>query len=132
LANFHVLDAAATENSWLSRFDARLKSIIVVVAIMVNLLSNNVLAPLLLAALSLGSLAASKISWRRIGLRMTLPFLMAGVVFLTQIFINGSIVIGHVAILGFNLSIYHEGLVRGLLIVARVIGGTSLVVWLSL
>ncbi|APV45111.1 cobalt/nickel transport system permease protein [Dehalogenimonas formicexedens] len=132
MADFHILTTAAVTNSRLGRFDARLKVVVVAVAIMVNLLSVNVVAPLLIAAAALGSLLISRVQVRRILLRLGLPLVMASVVFVTQLLLNGETVIGQVDVFGLTISAYAEGLERGLLIVARVIGGASLVIWLSL
>ncbi|MDV2989744.1 MAG: cobalt ECF transporter T component CbiQ [Dehalogenimonas sp.] len=132
MADFHILEAAAASDSRLSRFDARLKVIIVIVAITVNLFSLNILAPLLVAGISLGSLTVSGIPLRLIRLRLGLPIVMAVIIFLTQLFLYGESVIGKIDVLGLTLSMYSEGLDRGLLIIGRVIGGAALVVWLSL
>ena len=132
MADFHSLAAAADSHSRLGRFDARLKIMVVIAAITVNLLSVNIIAPLLIAAITLGSLAISDVPLRRVVLRLGLPLMMAAVIFLTQLFLYGETVIGHTDVFGVTISAYSEGLERGLLIVGRVIGGASLVVWLSL
>jgi len=132
LADFHSLSSAAASKSGLSRFDARLKVIVVAAAIMVNLLSANIVAPLLIASVSVGSLVMSGLPFRRIALRLGLPITMAAVVFLTQLLLYGETTIGSVNIFGLTFSAHAEGLARGLLIVGRVIGGASLVLWLSL
>jgi cobalt/nickel transport system permease protein len=61
-----------------------------------------------------------------------MPLVMAAVVLITQLFFYGTTPLFAIPFLGFNLVGYEEGLVHGLLIMCRVIGGVSLILFLSM
>jgi cobalt/nickel transport system permease protein len=125
-------DAFAHKENCISRIEARTKIVFVVLALALNLLSPSVYAPLAIAVFCLATLVAIKIPPRLLLLRLTMPLVMAAVVLITQLFFYGTTPLFTVTFLGFNLVGYEEGLVHGLLIMCRVIGGVSLILFLGM
>ena len=132
VADFHRFQAPVVARGRIARFDARLKTILVLAAIGVNLASANIIAPLLISQAALLSLAAAGVSHRRIISRLGLPIMMAVVVFATQSLLFGETVAGQVNIAGWTLSLYTEGIERGILIMSRIFAGASIMLWLAL
>lgn len=112
--------------------EARTKIVFFAAALLLNLLSPTVFAPLAIAVFCLGTLLAIKIPPKLLLLRLALPLLMAAVILVTQVFFYGTTPLFAVSPGGWRLVGYEEGLARGFLIMARVIGGVSLILFLSL
>jgi len=109
-------DHFAQKNNYLTRIDARTKMVFVPLAIIITLSSTRPYVPVLTAFLSLAFLLSIRISPKIIIFRLIAPLSMAiGILFL-RIFFSG----------------YKEGLFEGMLIAAKVVGCTSLVIFLSM
>ena len=109
-------DCFAQKENYLTSIDARIKAIFVAASMMIDLGSSRCLAPLMIAFLSLSFLLSIKIPLKIIILRLLAPLGVTAMVALMQIFFFG----------------YSEGLLRGLLILSRVTGAVSLVLFLSM
>jgi len=123
-------DAFAHKENCISRIEARTKIVFVVLALVINLLSPSVYTPLAIAVFCLATLLAIKIPPRLLMLRLTMPLVMAAVVLVTQLFFYGTTPLFTVPVLG--VVGYEEGLFHGLLIMSRVIGGVSLILFLGM
>jgi cobalt/nickel transport system permease protein len=125
-------DAFAHRENWVTGIEARTKIAFTLVALVLNLLSPSIYTPLAIAVFCLVSLLAIKIPPRLLLLRLVMPLVMAVVVLITQIFFYGTTPLFTLPFLGFNLVGYEEGLARGFLIMCRVIGGVSLILFLGM
>jgi cobalt/nickel transport system permease protein len=123
-------DVFAHKENCISRIEARTKIVFVVLALVINLLSPSVYAPLAIAVFCLATLVAIKIPPRLLLLRLIMPLVMAAVVLVTQLFFYGTTPLFTVPFLG--VVGYEEGLFHGLLIMSRVIGGVSLILFLGM
>jgi cobalt/nickel transport system permease protein len=129
----HVFsDAFAHQENLVTGIEARVKIAFAVMALVINLLSPTIYTPIAIALFCLVTLLAVGIPPRLLLLRLAMPLVMAGVVLVTQIFFYGTTVLFTIPLWGFNLTGYQEGLVHGFLIMCRVIGGVSLILFLSL
>lgn len=125
-------DAFAHQENLVTGIEARVKIAFAVMALVINLLSPTVYTPIAIALFCLVTLLAVGIPPKLLMLRLATPLVMAGVVLMTQIFFYGTTVLFTIPLWGFNLTGYQEGLARGFLITCRVIGGVSLILFLSL
>ncbi|MAF85166.1 MAG: cobalt ECF transporter T component CbiQ [Dehalococcoidales bacterium] len=125
-------DVFVHRENLVTRIEARTKISFTVVALVINLLSPTIYTPIAIALFCLATLIAVGIPPKLLGLRLAMPLVMAGVVLITQIFFYGTTTLFILPVLGFNLVGYEEGLARGLLIMYRVIGGVSLILFLSM
>ncbi len=125
-------ESFAQKENPVTGIEARTKIAFFAAALLLNLLSPTVFAPVAIALFCFVTLLAIKIPPRLLLLRMAMPLFMAVVVLVTQVFFYGSTPLFAVSPGGWRLVGYEEGLARGFLIMARVIGGVSLILFLSL
>ncbi|MDP3731975.1 MAG: cobalt ECF transporter T component CbiQ [Candidatus Omnitrophota bacterium] len=125
-------DSFAHRKNYLTEVDARTKMLFVALAIIIIVLSGNFYVPLIAFFLSLVLLLSIRISPKIILLRLANPLGIAGVLFLIHIFFYGMTPIVKLNIWGWHLVGYKEGLLRGFLIMGKVIATVSLVIFLSM
>lgn len=125
-------DAFAHNKNLVTGIEARTKIVFTGIALVINLLSPTIYTPIAIALFCLVSLIAVGIPPTLLGLRLAMPLVMAGFVLITQIFFYGTTALFVIPLWGFNLVGYEEGLSRGILIMCRVIGGVSLILFLSM
>ncbi len=101
-------------------------------AIIITVLSQHLYVPLIVFFLALIFLLGIRIPPKIILLRLVNPLGIAGVLFLIQVFFYGITPILELNIMGWHLVAYKEGLLRGFLIMGKVIGTVSLVIFLSM
>ena len=123
-------DVFAHKENLITGIEARTKIAFTVIALAINLLSPSVYTPLAIAVFCLATLLAIKIPPRLLLLRLTMPLVMAVVVLITQLFFYGTTPLFAIPFLG--VVGYEEGLAHGLLIMCRVIGGVSLILFLGM
>lgn len=107
-------DHFARRENLLTQVDARIKTIFVVDAILAVVSAAAPYAPLIVILLSLGSLFTIGIPFKIICIRLSAPFGIA----ITIIFIK--------------IFFYREGFRDGILMMSKIIGSTSLVLFLSM
>ncbi len=125
-------DYFAQKENFLSKIDARVKMAFVTGLIVMLISSRVPLVPIIAAVLSVVSLLSIRIPPKIILFRLTVPLGIATMVFLTQIFFYGTTPMIDLKLFGYHLIGYEEGLLRGFLIMAKVIGAVSLIVFLSM
>lgn len=125
-------DYFAQRENFLSRIDTRVKMVFVIGLILMVVSSRVPLAPIIAAVLSMSFLLSIRIPLKLILLRLTIPLGVAAVILLTQIFFYGTTPIIELNLFGFHLQGYKEGLLHGFLIVAKVIGSVSWIIFLSM
>ncbi len=125
-------DVFAHRKNLVTGIEARTKLAFAVLALMINLLSPTIYTPIAIAIFCLAVLMAVGIPPKLLVLRLAIPLTMAIAVLVTQIFFYGTTALFTIPFWGFNLAGYTEGLARGFLIMCRVIGGVSLILFLSM
>ncbi len=125
-------DSFAHRKNYLTEVDARTKMLFVALAIIIIVSSWNFYVPLIAFFLSLALLLGIRIPLRIILLRLANPLSIAVVLFLIHIFFYGITPIVELDIGGWHLVGYKEGLLRGFLIMGKVIATVSLVIFLSM
>jgi len=111
-------DYFAHKDNFLTRIDARIKIAFVFGAIIITLFARAPYLPVIITLLSLASLLIIRIPPSVILVRLLTPLSMATVILLLQIFFYGAAPL--------------EGLFRGLLIMGKVMGCVSLIIFLSM
>jgi cobalt/nickel transport system permease protein len=124
---FNEIDA----DHLLGRLDARVKLLTTVALLAMVLTYKGYLFPLLLTLLSLGLCFAMRQSPKRLLLRFSEPAFIVAVLILIKCFFTGRETLWTFHIFGLELSGHRDGLIDGLLIGCRIIGGVSLVTALS-
>ncbi|MCL0073719.1 cobalt ECF transporter T component CbiQ [Dehalococcoidia bacterium] len=125
-------DVFAQKQNLVTGIEARAKIAFTAVALLINLLSPTIYTPIGIAVFCLITLLSIKIPPGLLLLRLTMPLVMAVIVLIIQTFLYGGTPLFTIPIWGFHLVGYAEGLARGLLIMGRVIGGVSLILFLSM
>lgn len=125
-------DVFAQKENLVTGIEARSKIAFTLIALVINLLSPSIYTPIAIAIFCLATLLAIGVPPKLLALRLVIPLVMAAVVLITQIFFYGTTALFIIPVWGFNLVGYEEGLARGFLIMCRVIGGVSLILFLSM
>ena len=125
-------DYFAQRRNYLTEIDARIKIVSVAAAIVITILSQNIYTPLIVFLFTLIFVLSISIPVKVILIRLVTPLGIAGTILLMQIFFYGETAIVRFDLWGIHLVGYKEGLLRGSLIMAKVIGTTSLVIFLSM
>ncbi len=116
---------------FLAKIDARVK-LIVTLALLVMVLSyKGILFPLVIAVVSVMVCMKMRIPIRIMLLRFSQPMFIALVVLLLKFFFSGEEIMFSINLLGMKISGHKDGLMEGLRITSRIIGGVSLVVALG-
>lgn len=125
-------DVFAQKQNLVTGVEARIKIAFILVALVINLLSPTIYTPAAITIFCLASLLAIGIPLWLLLMRLTLPLFIALVVLITQIFFFGTSPLFAISVGPFHLVGYEEGLARGILIMSRVVGGVSLILFLSM
>lgn len=116
---------------FLSNVDARVKLIVVLALLAMVLSYKGILFPLLIAASSFLLCLRMGISLRIILLRLSQPMFIAVVLLLLKFFFSGEEALFSIKIFGLEIVGHKDGLIEGLRISSRILGGVSLVVALG-
>ncbi|HBW34852.1 MAG TPA: cobalt ECF transporter T component CbiQ [Desulfosporosinus sp.] len=116
----------------LSHVDGRVKVLLTVASLLAATSTSSWLLPFCFGVISLLLLRFVGVSWRLLWRRLLPIFLLATFVGGTQIFINGHTPLFEWHIFSFRLIGYYEGIERGALFAARIIGGISIMSVLTL
>ncbi len=113
--------------------DGRVKLVVMIAALILNLAAGGVRFPLALAGLSLLAIVASGVRLRSYLRRMAVPCMLAATAFLTQLFWypEGEL-IGTIPLLGGELPLHAGALFRGIELGCRIVGGMSVLLFFSL
>lgn len=125
-------DVFAQKQNLVTGIEARTKIAFISIALVINLMSPTIFSSLGIAVFCLITLLSIKIPPGLLLLRLTMPLVMAVIVLIIQTFLYGGTPLFTIPIWGFHLVGYEEGLARGFLIMCRVIGGVSLILFLSM
>ncbi len=120
----------------LSKVDARVKLIVTLALLAMVLSYREIMFPLVVAAISFVLCLNMRIPARILVLRMAQPLFLAIVILLLKLFFSGkdamfviSLPTSHFSL--FTLTGHRDGLIEGIRIMSRIVGGVSLVVILG-
>ena len=125
-------DIFSHKQNWLSSIDTRAKLLFVFIALILNISSHTVFIPGAFILLSLALLKTVNIPARLLIYRLIAPYSIAGVIILLQIFFHGATPLFRFNLFGITITGYEEGLIKGLLIGAKVLSAVSLILLLSM
>ena len=124
-------DIFAQKLNWATVIDARVKMVFILLALVVNLLSPTVYAPLVMAVFCLAVPVIIGIPPKLLAVRLILPLAIALTASIVQMFFYGHSPLFIIHIGAFQVTGYQEGLGRGVLM-SRVMGGVSLILFLGM
>ena len=108
--------------------DPRVKAVLLAVGLVANLITSSPITPLLLALAVAVALSRSGVDIRLVIRRLLLSWYLAVVALVTQ-----AVLVGATPVFALGPVVLHaEGLHQGILVASRIIGGTTLVLGLSL
>ena len=125
-------DTFAQKQNWATRIDPRVKMVFVLLALVINLLSPTVYTPLAVAVFCLAILVFIGVQLKLLAISLIIPLILAATVVVVQMFFFGHSPLFTIHLWHFEIIGYQEGLTRGFLIMSRVIGGVSLILFLSM
>lgn len=125
-------DYFAQRDNFLTRIDARLKAVFVIMAIILTLFSQRVFAPWCIILLVPAILLSIKVPVKIIIHRICAPLGIALSILCIQTFYRGETPIWRLHVLGLSLTAYAEGLRYGSAIVLKILASASWVLFLSM
>jgi cobalt/nickel transport system permease protein len=125
-------ESFAQKENLVTGIEARTKIAFIAIALLFNLLSPTIYTPLGIAIFCFTLLLAIRIPPKLLLLRLAMPLVMSVIVLITQIFFYGTTPMFTMSFWGWHLTGYEEGLARGFLVMSRVVGGVSLIMFLSM
>ncbi len=127
----HAFFSEIEEDHPLSRIDPRVKLLSALALLVMVLTSKAPLFPLLVTVLSLALCLFLGLSAKRLLLRFSEPLFIVAVLIVIKCFFTGQQSMGSLHFFGLEITGHRDGLIDGLLIACRIIGGVSLVAALS-
>jgi cobalt/nickel transport system permease protein len=109
-----------------SRLDPRVKLLSAVALLVMVISCQGIIFPLLVAALCLVLCLSLGIPLRTLAFRFSEPLFIAATVLLLKVFWAGSVPLFSLNIAGFELVGHRDGLLEGVRIASRIVGGVSL------
>jgi cobalt/nickel transport system permease protein len=131
--NHHFIDAQGESRRLLVALDGRVKLVLLVAALLVNLTAGGLRVPLLLLATAFVLILAAGLRPASFGRRMTIPAILALVAFVTQLFwVREGPVVATVDLHLFQVVLHQGAIRRGLELAARIVGGMGVLLFFSL
>ena len=127
----HIFLREENRNTFLARVDPRVKLYSAMALLAMVLTYRGFLFPLFVAVLSLSFCLALGMPVKRLLFRFSEPVFIVAVLILLKVFFTGKEVLWTIHLPGVSLAAHRDGLMDGLLIAARIIGGVSLITLLS-
>ena len=124
-------DVFARRDNPLSRLDARTKLVFAIALLLFVIASTTPVLPLAVLILCLVATLAVGIPVRFVALRLTAPLGIAAVPIVLQSVLSGSTPLWSVDMLGWKITVSHEGLHTGIQMASRVLGAVSVMLLLS-
>lgn len=109
-----------------TRVDPRVKLVTVLALLVMVLSCQGIFFPLLVSFLCLGLCLSLGIRIRTLALRFSEPFFIAAMVLVLKLFFSGSLPLFSLNLAGFELVGHRDGLMEGVRIASRIVGGVSL------
>ena len=121
------------DRSWLMQVDGRIKMVLLVLALGVNLMAGGFRVSFSLGILATALILCAGVRPAVILKRLAIPFLLATVAFLSQmLWVRSGPVSLQLPIFSWEWTIYGDGLQSGLELALRILGGVSTLLFFSL
>jgi cobalt/nickel transport system permease protein len=131
--NHHFIDTGGENRRLLVAVDGRIKLLLLAAALGVNLTAGGIRVPAALAFCAFLAVLASGERAAPFLRRMAVPGLLAIVAFVTQLFwVHGGEVLFTVPVFSWQWQISSDGVLRGLELAARIVGGMSVLLFFAL
>ncbi|MHB1654330.1 MAG: cobalt ECF transporter T component CbiQ [Desulfitobacteriaceae bacterium] len=121
-----VLDKITAADSPLHRWDGRVKTVLLLSAIIVATVLSHWYMVASLWLVTIASFPTLNIPWRNLFIRLYIPFGVAWLVFLSLLFTNGNHPLLVISLGPLSLTAYWEGLQLGILILLRIMTAVTL------
>ncbi len=131
ILNHVIMDHFANKENWLTNVEVRVKLFYIGIGLIINICSQNIVVPLMFLVTSMVLLMTIKIPLKNIVLRMAIPLLLGAFMLIIMGLHKGETLIFSITPLGYELALKKEGLLIGLLIFSKVVGGVMLLLLLS-
>lgn len=118
-------------NTPIHRIDGRVKTVLFLSSIIIAAVFSHWYFVILFFSISLICFKSLQLPWKNLIIRLSLPFTIAWLIFLSTLFTNGNHILAVIYIGSIKLNIYKEGLNFGILILLRIITAVSLACVLS-
>jgi len=129
----HFIDAQGENRRLLVALDGRIKLTLLLAALVLNLVAGGIRIPLCLAALGLSMVLGAGVPARSFFRRIAVPSVLATVAFVTQLFwFQQGEALFQVPVFSWELAVYSGGVLRGLELASRILGGMSVLLFFSL
>lgn len=112
--------------------DSRAKLVFVLACLLLSVISSSPAVPVSVGAVCLALIAVSGAPILAVALRMSEPLLFAAILAAIQAFIVRGDTLSSFNVLGMNLSVSAEGLHKGVIIMSRVFGAVTAVLFLTM
>ncbi|HAD05269.1 MAG: cobalt ECF transporter T component CbiQ [Desulfuromonadales bacterium GWD2_61_12] len=133
MSGHHTFIDKEESGNLLVALDGRVKLLLLVAALGVNLSAGGLRVPPLLASFSLLLVLAAGVRPAEFARRMLVPALLAAVAFITQLFwVRDGAVVAVVPLFFTALNVHGGGLLRGLELAGRILGGMGVLLCFSL
>jgi cobalt/nickel transport system permease protein len=119
------------KDNYFSKVDARVKLIVALTLLVMVLSYKGTMFPLTVAAVSFVLCLKMRIPVRILVMRLAQPMFIASVALLLKFFFSGEDVLFSINLFGMEMAGYKDGLMEGLCIASRILGGVSLIVTLG-
>jgi cobalt/nickel transport system permease protein len=120
-----------SKGHFLSGIDARVKLLVALALLLMVLSYKGIFFPMLVSCGAFMLCAKMRIPVKMLFVRMAQPLLIASVVLLLKFLFTGEDVMFSLNFMGMELSGHKDGLMEGIRITARILGGVSLVIALG-
>ncbi len=112
----------------LSQVDARVKALVTLALLLMVISYKEIFFPIFIALCSLSLCVAMRIPFRQMLIRFAQPMFIAFVVLLLKFLFSGEEVLFTANLFGMTIAGHKDGLLEGIRIASRIIGGVSLIV----
>ncbi|MHC4453142.1 MAG: energy-coupling factor transporter transmembrane component T family protein, partial [Planctomycetota bacterium] len=126
-----VMDHFAHRDNWLTRIDVRVKLFYIGIGLVLNILSQDITIPLVFFVTSLILVVTIKVSFLTLGIRMMMPLLFGIFIMVIMGLHTGETVVFSGKLFSYEFTLKKEGLLAGLLVFTKVLGGVLLLLLLS-
>ncbi len=127
------IDAQGESRRLLVALDGRVKFVLMLMALGLNLWGARLSVSLALLAAGFLCSLLSGVRLRSFGKRMLMPLVLAGVALLTQFFwVRDGALLAQLDLWGWELLLMEGGLHKGLLLASRILGGMGVILFFSL
>ncbi len=125
------MDHFSHRNNWLTRIEVRVKLFYIGIGLVLNILSQDITVPLSFFVTSFILLMTIRVSILVLGIRMMMPLLFGIFIMVIMGLHTGETVVFSGKLFSYEFAFKKEGLLAGLLLFTKVVGGVMLLQLLS-